>query len=340
VLLGVMGTHFAIERFSTIRRIEERLLLLNESVALADFPLSQQHAFRRATGAYVQLQQIVARLEPDENFFVKISEELLFPAETLLQQLACGRLIVPTHQIVAAQEKLSAVFVARFDAVSNQDIDFWDQSSESEDFFVSEAYLRQHSSAMRRGTRLTRIFIVSIRDLTEKRHHLIRVLTRHQRAGIEWGLAISDEFEEPLRSTSGRLDFALFDRGKAVSYLQRETPRRLEAVLRLKSLPANARVIDKQMSIHQELIAECWVASEAFVRDFRDIHGVEGNGRIDDMISRYNGYLRAVVSEVPFDHDAFIFVAQRTDEIEAKIQGLERLLRLYRESRGSVATGV
>jgi len=166
---------------------------------------------------------------------------------------------------------------------------------------------------------------------------LLNVLIRHQRAGIAWGLTIYEELEDPLRTTSGRLDFAIFDRGKALSYFQRENPHRFEAVLRLKSLPDNERLISRQLQIHQELIAECWLVSETFVADYSNIHREKDNIRIRDMMRRYNGYLRAVLATVSFDNDDFVFVAHRTDEIESKLIQLEKLLRLYREGRGAAA---
>lgn len=339
VLLGLVGTHFAVERFSTIRRLEEKLDSINEVAELADLPTRQRDIHRRASSAFIQLQKDIGNLRPDEKYFKGLSNELLVPLDKMLQQLAKARIMAPPYQIVAIQEKLGKVFTRRFDAVTERDLDFWDQSPEPDVYSVAEGYFNQHVHAIKRGTVLTRIFIVTLRDITERHDRLCRVLRRHQLAGIGWGLAVFEELEEPLRATEGRLDFGLFDRGRALSYFQREYPWRLEVVFRMDAHAANEAEIKLQIAIHQQLIAECWCVSGEFARCYVDIHGEPATRRIHKALARHNRHLREKVTTVQFDHDHFVYVAHAQDEVASKIEALSSTISQYRSNRGGDTRG-
>jgi ABC-type molybdenum transport system ATPase subunit/photorepair protein PhrA len=58
------------------------------------------------------------------------------------------------------------------------------------------------------------------------------------------------------------------------------------------------------------------------------------------MIQHYNDYLKRVVNGVKFEHDDFILVAHHPDEIPAKLQQLEDLLRQFRHDRGAPAAAM
>lgn len=337
ILLGMVGTHFVIERYTTIGRIEDKIELLNEIASLGNLPPSQQHAYRRATDAFVKLQHIINRLPPSEAPFAKLSTSFLAPLDEMLQHLSRGEIHVASHQIVEAQDRMCAAFPVRFDAVCERDVEFWDLAQDSEDYCLAQNYLRQHVSVIKRGMAHTRIFIVYLRDLASGRDQLVRVLKRQQRAGIGWAVAIYEELEQHLRTTTGRLDFGLFNGGRALSYFQRENPRQFGATIALKAVPDTEKVLSHQIDIHQQLIAECWLASATFAKTYREIHGGRGNGAIRLLTQRYNAWLQSAIPDVQLEHEAFPLIADSLDSIETKLAQLDTLVKRYRSARGSTS---
>ena len=336
ILLGVIGTHFAIERFATISRLEHKLDLVHDVALLADFEPRQRNIHARATRDFVELQRTIGRLTTDDEFFRPLSVELLESPALLLNRLALGRLIVPPYQVVAAQQQLGRVFTSRFDAVSEKDIDFWDESVESEEYFIAAGYFRQNSDAIKRGTIVTRIFVVTLRDLNEKIDRLVRVLERQQRAGIGWAVVVFEELEDEVRRTGGRLDFAIFNSGQAVSYFRREYPRRFETVFRIRSHASNEREIRLQLRLHQLLIAECWLVNDKFLLTYAGAHPVDALEEIYALLDRHNAHLDRILGEpANREDDHFVFVVKDAIETRDKLNLLRELVAKYRVRRGA-----
>lgn len=335
ILLGVIGTHFAIERFSTISRIERKLDLVNDAAPLAEFGPAQQRMHAEATRDYLAIQRAIARLSSDEMFFAKLTDSLMKPSTQLLAELAKGRLIVPPYQVVAAQETLGRAFTKRFDAVSEKDIDFWDERVESEEYFIAAGYFRQNSDAIKRGTTVTRIFILALRDLMENIDRLTTILEQQHRAGIGWGIVVQEEMADELRHPQGRLDFAIFDHGKAITYFRREYPRRFETVLRISFMPENEREVQQQIRIHQCLLAECWMVNPTFIECYKGAHGDNVAAEVDAMLTRRNEHVRRFVDDFQVNKEPFAFVADKPAEVRDKLKAMHTLIAGYRIARGA-----
>lgn len=289
----------------------------------------------RAAGHYIQLQDLKSRIQPYNSEFSVVAEESLREPFLLLERLARGRLDVPELEISSVMALLSRSYSQRIDAVSNEDLDFWLGREP-----VASEYLRQNKSAIRAGTVITRIFIISVKDLDSNMETLKRVLCDQYELGVRWGLCISDEFDSDLRHVYNvRFDFALFDKGKAITYFRKTTTRRFEAVFSTGlTHHENDREILRQMELYSKLIGECWMVTGGFQETFAGAfanskYPVEG--AVESIQRRgqaHNELLRAAMGDqVTVEGDPFVFVIRSMDEIHAKLNKLADTVRKYRE---------
>ncbi len=252
-----------------------------------------------------------------------VGETLLQPFRAQLTNLAEGRIEVSGILTARIQGLLMSHLKVRFDAVSDRDLDFWlGQGGDP----VAAEYFQRNLEAIDRGTAVTRIFLFGDNDLfgdkqSEPRlNDIVFVLSQQESAGIGWAVAVYEELSpDVVENPDAALDFALFDKDKAVSYFRdyRERKRRFTARF---ATTGNRDVIVAQRRQYEALLSQCWLINGAFRQQSE-----ESIRRMRPQIDLYgrNLWTRLVSDEEwrpPVPEAPFILGVSEIAEIGAKVQ--------------------
>lgn len=337
VMLGLIALSLALDRFTFIRRTDEKLdSLLVEAEEVHSLPAAHRREVRKALSNYVKLYKLQKKLSKVNKPFCNIADELLQDEASLLHGLAEGKLVAPEHKIPLAHYYLAKNFSNRLDAVSDNDLSFWIDALEG-DPVAANYFNLNRSAAVKSNTAVTRIFIFKTRDLLEESDWIATVLKAHHAVGIGWGVAIHEELSPRLKALLGgniSKDFALFDGGMAVSYFRKHSGRQFEAFFATHKGHYNLELIDAQKQVYKLLVTECWLANIHFARLFPG--ALPSNSAIDevaDITQHYNEQFHDWVSkesqllphfmsngQFALDHDIFALLAANESDIEGKVK--------------------
>jgi hypothetical protein len=255
-VLGLLVLLLLLDHEQTARRIEkiEDLNLHSRLLGLSE------KAFRKIDLALTDYVSIYAHWKFQKrhaphaaDFLSAYTDEHL----SALRTLRHGRLEVPHRLQSHVQHMILQHMHTRFDAVSDQDLDYWLQN-ESSDYH--EAI---RSSRRRSGTIVNRIFIFSTAELRERTQEIARVLRVQQKSGFGWGVAVWDEIDIHQRNANNVFDFAFSGNDGVLTYFRKEPnkPRKLEVVLPTKE---NQAEMQRQRDVFAHMIGECWLVNLQF----------------------------------------------------------------------------
>lgn len=329
ILIGLIAVDLSLERFTSIRRIEQRLEGLEGAKELNDQPVEKRELIKRSIQHYIDIQKLKEKSRRTNLPFCHIADQILHEQLSLLNGLAIGKLNVPHEQIPMAHGKMAIYYKDRLDAVSDTDLDFWaDRSS------IAEEYFKRNVRAVRNNTIVTRIFIFSIADLLDRSHEVIAVLERHYRVGMGWGVAVLEELEYDVVHSNLPLDFALYNRDKAVSFFRKQEAGRFEGIFLPYEGHENEVRIINQKEIYKQLIAECWLANHIFKGQYPGVLTERELEEVKEKTSRYNRNLTAVLGPQIVEDDTFVLLASNPEEVESKVKQLGEIVREWREVHG------
>jgi hypothetical protein len=342
-LLSVIAIHLAIDRTllanrsnRRMGRVLDRLSTIEDRLRALAVRDEDGKEFLRATGHYIKVQRLRNYLSDRKQAgYATIAKELLHEPFTLLESLADGKLNIPEHQIPAAQAALGRVFGKSFEAVSDDDLDFWLDTQDA----VAVGYLEQNVTAIDRDVPVTRIFITSLKAMGKRMDDLAAVLTRQHHLGIGWGVCLRDDFDADVKNMfAARTDFAIFDGGEVVTYFRKRSMRRFLAVFNTHGAPSGRRndaEVDLQKKLHTSLVGECWIVSRKFSARYTsgEMVGQEVVSAVAARGSRHNELLREKYPDAgEIDAAPFLFVVDKVTDIQQKLTSMYELARLYREA--------
>lgn len=332
-LLSIIALHGVLQHFIShdmhedIRRIgrsTQDLLSLDRA----------RRGFARAMAQFIEVQELKFKLRDNTNpAFGRVADGLLTPPFQILENLAEGQVNVPEHLVGTAFGMMLKSFSSRFDAVSNDDLAFW-----QDDKTIAPRYLSQNVAAIRRGMTVTRLFIFPERQLLndQERAKIADVLEYQMSVEIGWGVAIYEDLEPSL--PAGPLDFALFDGGKALSTFRREGERRFIATFHTGGLiRRNDERIAQQRELYEALLAEVWLVTERFTEQFLGSKDTKFREQLVSDAAMYNRRLHKAIQKKT-EHEIFPFVVTTEEAVASKLSDVAAAYRAYREYR--VATRI
>jgi hypothetical protein len=346
LMLGAIALVIGFERLFLIQRLEKKLESFSAANdKLRSLPLQIQKLAEQGIQDFVALYEIKKKLRNINQPFCEIADEILNDQARLLNSLAGGRLFVPENQIPRAHEWLAKSFKKRLDAVSHDDLRFWIDGARGDS--IKASYFNLNRQAVKSGTIVTRIFIFTSRDLVEHSNEIVDVLKRQHQVGIGWGVAVEEEVNQAGlkslldKSPSIAKDFALFDGGSAVSYFRKFHSRNFEAVFATYDGHSNIEIVNIQKEIYKILVTECWLANSQFVDLYPDaLASKQAKDDVKKQASIYHDRLKAWISQdselsdcfkkngsFRFDHDTFVLLASRENEIQEKVDLLGKIAR-------------
>jgi hypothetical protein len=326
VLLGLMSLNLSIERLLVTRRIE-RLEEGDVKTYFEELPLEVRphvlSCIRFCSQAY-RLRR--AAKKEEERGFPEVVDKVLSDQYQLLEGLSEGWLKVPNEHTAIAQRALTNLFRERFDAISQSDLDFWLGNSP-----IAREYFDTNVASIKRGAAVNRIFVFTQLELVRRGRDIVEVLTRQDRAGIGWGVAVQEELENDVVQSGWPLDFGLFNVDRAVSLFRKQGEQRFEAIF---STPTNKDRIQAHKELYAKLIAECWVVNARFKESF--IHSLS-TGELQMVLSKAgdsNLKLRQLLGEEVVKADPFVLEVKGYLEVGERLTEFVDLLRKFREGRG------
>lgn len=329
ILLGLLALDLCLERFTAFRRIERRLESIEWGKEVHDLPGEQRELINNSIRDFVKLQYLKQGSQKANPPFSLLVDEIIDEQILLLSKLAVGKLNVPADQIVAAHSKMAVHYKERLDAVSESDLDFWTDHQP-----LAEEYFGLNVRAVRNGTAVTRIFILSLFDLKNRSHEIAAVLERQHKAGIGWGVALFEELEFDVRHADVPLGFVLFDRDKAVSFFRKKEARRFEAIFSIYGEHGNTVRINEQREMHRKLITECWLVNDIFKEKYQTALTENELREVKKKTTGYNDRLNKKLGETVVEDDTFVLVAASSEEIEVKVQRLAEIVDRWRSAQG------
>jgi predicted RNA-binding protein with PIN domain len=212
-----------------------------------------------------------------------------------LAKLNMGYVEVVGPKIDEMQKVLLKHFKQSAYSVSDRDLKFWlngfCEHIKSSDELIAKQFLRLNIDAVNKGTKVTRIFIFKDSDFNHNKADIVAVLAKHQEAGIGWAVLIHEELPTHLKSAQQSFDFCLLDEQSAVALLSNynmDSKRRLYVLL---NVPGSLRArIEEYGALHQQLVAQCWLASKGFC----DVHAPNGTFTLDDAKGANRGKIHAL----------------------------------------------
>lgn len=335
-VLSFIAIHLAVDRTVHARRRKELAERLERLELRAEAREAAYVDYLKATGHYIRVQAIRRYLAAKGyDGFPKLATDLLREPFTLLESLAEGRLDIPEPQIPAVQSSLGLLFKKSFEAVSDDDLDFWLDTKGA----VAAGYFEQNITAIRRGTAVSRIFITSLRVMDKRLPDIATVLKRQQDAGVAWGLCLKDDFDPDVKNKyDAQTDFALFDGNEVVTYFDVRSMRRFNAVFnthgeRISS--GNDQQFAVQRQMHTMLLGECWIVNARFANWYTDPKLVAQHviDALNERALRHNDLLRRSFPNLSTpDRSPFLFVVNANSEIEAKLKDMHQLAKKFRHS--------
>lgn len=328
-LLGLLTLDLCLERFTAFRRIEDRLESMEWAKEVHDLTGEQRDLINKCINDFVTLQNLMQSSQKANPPFSLLVDEIIEEQVLLLSKLAVGRLTVPADQTAPAHSKMAVHYRERLDAVSETDLDFWTDKQT-----LAEEYFMLNVRAVRNGTAVTRIFIISLFDLKSRPHEIAAVLERQHRAGIGWGVAVLEELEYDVRHADVPLDFVLFDGDKAVSFFRKKEARRFEAIYLTYGGHGNVVRIGEQRKIHQKLITECWLANDIFKESYPGALTDSELKEVRRKTATYNVRLNKKLGISVVEDDTFVLLASSSEQIDAKVQQLAEIVDSWRIAQG------
>jgi TIR domain len=177
---------------------------------------------------------------------------------TAIESRSGGYVDIPDHLFLPILTRLVATFSLRFEAISYDDLDFW---------VPSDAYVQEYLDLQRRwvsaGTTVTRLFLLSRRQIAQDRKRVIHTLRTQMDLGIAVAIAILEDI--PHAPQNYALDSLMLDGGKVVALFSQTGRRRV----RLASPTGNRqsqpdKLVRSQTALYTKLLKHCALASEAF----------------------------------------------------------------------------
>lgn len=320
-VLALMGLHFCIERFSVMNRMERRTAFLDVAGIKSISKAVQAEAeelmkFRNA------LRELESQTQLTNRGFGEIAVGFLKEHTLQLQGLAEGRLNLPRDWKIIAYQKLMNHYTERFDAVSEDDLNYWaNLASDAEEYLqIAESSHSQPGTQMK----MTRIFVLSLSDL-DKTPRIEKVLRRQEQAGIGWAVAIRGEVPYGVKHSEVSLDFVLHNGNKAVS-LSRRRGRRYETIFATHS-PDTLRPYQET---YKDLVPACWLVSQRFVDNYQGVlpDGSQDQDEIKNLAQGRNKKLAEL--NIKSEHEVFVLVVSQPEDTMVKIKKLVKLVNDYR----------
>ncbi len=313
-LVGLLALHFCIERFTVMRRMEGKVRFL-PLVEIKDVP-QVKFLVDELTKSHNELRRLKGRIRRSNPGFRQVAEGIVDEHTRQLTELSAGKWSVPREWKVVAYERLMKQYKKRFDAVSENDLDYWDSGTTD-----ARPYLRITSRFVSRDTIATRIFIVTENDVSFQTSRIIRVLREQTEAGIGWGLAIEEELD-PQRM---RLDCALYDGKQAVSIFRRQDWR-YETIFATSQNDLSA-----YERIYENLVPKCWVVNEKFLKSYAGaLPSVESAQEVKKKATTRIQDLNQALGRTVKDDDLFPFVVHEPKDLETKINEFSKTYKEYR----------
>lgn len=311
-----------------------------------------REVIKNVVNDYVTLQSLKSELPTTDEYFSRLSDEILKKQYKILTSLSQGNLLVPSEQTAIYQRHILNHYYKRFDAVSENDINFWiNPSSVSNDYFKDLS-----RSLSRRGTLVNRIFIVTAQDLNSRFDELVEILKKHEKHRKGFGIAVSEELHPDFQNIDAPRDFALIDVDKAVSYFTNKSdPDGWWYKVSFATTKKNKENINKQKGVFVRLIAECWLVNSCFEMNFPELrsqnitydnNNIKYNmNNIPELLTREdvdkilkltkfsNDQLKKNMGEdfTP-ESDIFPLIGQKESEIATKLTKLKEIVHAYEET--------
>jgi hypothetical protein len=325
VLVALLALHFCIERFTVMHRVERRLDFL-DIVGTKEIPPKMKSMVNSFVGSHVKLQELRSHAKHDNADFPSIVDKILNEQARQLRELSKGKLNVPSAQKANLNRELMKLYKKRFDAVSENDLEYWAEMKPD-----AAAYFNVGAEAVqRRETVVTRIFILTLDDLINQTDRVVRVLVKHQKAGIGWGVAVQEELDPEVTNAGITPDFALYDADRAVS--PKDADKRFETIF---ATHENNGRISEYISLYRDLVPECWLVNPRFVENYS---GALGSSELFEQVKkkceRNNRKLNDALGRPVTEDAVFVLVASNPDEVPAKVELLVKIVNEYRDKLG------
>jgi hypothetical protein len=313
-VVALLGLHFCIERFTVMDRMEKGMEFL-DLAGIKRIPQKIKSEIEDQMRLRHTLRTLDNRTSRNNSQFGEIAAGILNEHKRQLQGLSEGRLNVPRDWKIIVYQKLMKHYKERFDAVSEDDLNYWaNTETDAKDYLdIAESSFRQH------GTKMTRIFVFNLSDLSRRCAQISMILKRQDQAGIGWAVAIREELPYDVRHGEIALDFALHNGNQAVSASRRR--RRYETVF-AKANPSELRIYQET---YKDLIPACWLVSERFIETYKGVLPNQSlnETEIKELAEKRNRRLNGSAAETK--DGIFLLVVSQPSETLAKIQTLAKL---------------
>lgn len=349
--------HFCIERLSVMNRNEEKANLSLKSVNDSKKILGELKSSSGAIAAdikalrennladlsdgklrqygntlvnhYVSLQKTRLESERRNPIFGEFVEKFVAEETELFSNLSNGKLRVSNDRAATVYNQVANFYKDRFDAVSENDLDYWSGEEGPE----AEVYLdvgRRQIDDLK--TVATRIFIFRLKLLNNQTERIAQVLEKQHRIGFAWGIAIQEELDTKMKEFEVKPDFALFDYGKAISIFRKTTERKFDIYFDTES--ETKRKIEHYKNLHRELIPECWFVNKKFAEVITDPLEEKDKEHVNARAARFNKNLNDTLGNSVTEHENFVLIAHKPEEIKPKLERLKATVSSYRTARG------
>lgn len=310
-LMGLLAVHFCIERFTVMRRMERRIELL-PLVDIKDIP-QVRSLIESFVKSRAELRKLKRRLRKMNPGFAPVTDSIINEHSRQLAGLCEGTWSVPREWKLVAYESLMKAYKGRFDAVSENDLDYWDKHASD-----ARRYLDIAAQFIKKGTTATRIFVLTRNDLITQTNRIIQILIEQEKAGFGWGLVIEDELDEQRR----RLDCALHNGGQAVSVFRKQNWR-YETIF---ATSENRDEISSYKGIYNDLVPECWLVNQIFANTYSGALTKE----VEQKVRRHTDKLNLDLKRSAELDSNFFLIATGLDEIKERVP---QLVEYYRKVR-------
>jgi hypothetical protein len=319
-VLALMGLHFCVERFSVMNRMERRTAFL-DLAGIKSIPKAIQSEIEELMKFRHALRKLESQTQQTNEEFGDIAVGILKEQTRQLRGLSEGRLNVPRDWKIISTQKLMNHYKERFDAVSEDDLNYWaSPGSDAEEYLqIAESSYRQHR------TQMTRIFVLSLGDLKMKTVSVERLLRRQEQAGIGWAVAIRGEVPYEVKHREIPLDFVLHNANKAVS-LSRKRDRRYETIFATD----NTDGLGPYQQMFKDLIPACWLVNQRFIDNYKGAlpDKSRDENEIKELAHERNKKL-AGFTEIESDDKVFVLVVTKPEDTVVKVKKLVKLANDY-----------
>lgn len=236
------------------------------------------------------------------------ADGLLQPALDILSDLANARLRVAETAIAKTFALLLSAVDDRYDGVSKDDLTFWEQEGQE--------YLKKHFAIAAHRT-TTRLFILPVSAIREKREALVSLLRKHMRARVGWAIVLLED----VPPTDNALDYGLFDRGKAVSFFRLQNGRKFDVTFYTNGhRPRNDVEIDTQLDVYSMLVSNCLIASTTYAKTYIGVDDPHDR----EILAKAKRPRREQIEELGFrcDDDIFPLVVDNVGDLGTKLDEL------------------